>query len=64
MDQVTKLAAREPTNKFQPSASTKSISLNGKETSTGESIIMPSDISTLATTISITKKGIKIMNPI
>src|SRR5258708_26823285 len=38
--------------------------LNGKDTKTGDSIIMPIDISTLATTRSITKNGMKIMKPI
>ena len=40
------------------------MSLNGSATSTGDSIIMPSDISTLATTMSITRNGMKIMKPI
>lgn len=61
---ITKLAAREPISKFQPSASTNSINLKGNATSTGDNIIMPSDISTLATTISITRNGMKIMKPI
>ena len=39
------------------------MSLNGKATSTGDSIIMPSDISTLATTMSITRNGMKITKP-
>ena len=43
---------------------TNSINLNGSATSTGESIIMPSDIRILATTISMIKNGMKIMKPI
>ncbi len=62
--QVTKLAASEPISKFQPSASTNSMSLNGNATSTGDSIIMPKDIRMLDTTMSMTRKGMKIMNPI
>src|SRR6185369_188146 len=61
---VPKLATSEPINRFHPSASTNSISLNGREISTGDSIIMPMDISTLATTMSMIKKGMKIMKPI
>ena len=44
--------------KPQPSTSTNSMSLNGMEIIMGESIIMPMDISTLATIRSITTKGI------
>ncbi len=62
--QGAKLAASEPISRFQPSASTNSISLNGNATNTGDNIIMPSDINTLATTMSITRNGMKIMNPI
>ena len=40
------------------------MSLNGSATSTGDSIIMPSDISTLATIMSITRNGMKIRKPI
>lgn len=38
--------------------------LNGNEIITGGNIIIPIDIKTLATTISITKKGTKTINPI
>ena len=41
----------------QPSTSTNSISLNGMEIIIGDSIIMPMDMSTLATIRSITRKG-------
>src|SRR5450830_503782 len=50
--------------RFQPSASTKSINLNGNATNTGDSIIMPRDIRMLETTMSITRNGMKIMKPI
>ena len=40
--------------RFQPSTSTKSMILNGSAISTGETIIMPMDISTLATTNTFT----------
>ena len=53
-----KLAASEPMVRLQPSTSTKSINLNGIEITIGESIIMPIDISTLATIRSITMNGI------
>ena len=36
----------EPATRLQPSTSTKKMSLNGSETTTGGSIIMPIDIST------------------
>jgi len=38
--------------------------LNGNEMIMGDSIIIPIDIKTLATTMSIIKKGIKIRKPI
>src|SRR5678809_518652 len=63
-DQVTKEAASEPSRRFQPSARTNSISLNGRAISTGDSIIMPSDISTLATIMSMMRKGRKTRKPI
>ena len=44
----------------QPSTNTKSMSLNGNDTMDGETIIIPIDIRTLATTISIIKNGMKI----
>src|SRR5690554_1906074 len=59
-----KLAASVPTASTQPSTSTNSRILNGAETSIGESIIMPIDISTLATTRSMMMKGMKIKKPI
>src|ERR1035438_936885 len=62
--QLTKLEASEPRSRFQPSASTNSISLKGSEMSTGDSIIMPSDIRTLATIMSMMRKGRKTRKPI
>jgi hypothetical protein len=62
--QVANDAASEPISRFQPSASTNSISLKGRATSTGLSIIMPRLISTLATIMSMIRKGTKIMKPI
>ncbi len=59
-----RLAASEPISKFQPSTSTNSISLKGSEIITGDSIIMPIDISTLATTMSMIRNGMKTMKPI
>ena len=50
--------------KYQPSTSTKKISLKGKEIITGGSIIMPMDMSTEATTISMIKKGTNTKKPI
>ena len=47
-----------------PSTATKRNSLNGSETSVGDSIIMPSDIRMLATTISMTRNGRKSRKPI
>ena len=47
-----------PATSDQPSTSTKKISLNGSETTTGGSIIMPIDISVLATIMSMTMNGI------
>jgi hypothetical protein len=52
-----KLFTNDPTIKYQPSVSTNIINLNGNDTITGGSIIMPMESSTLATTISIIKKG-------
>ena len=43
-----------------PSTKTNSMSLKGKEIMRGESITMPMDMSTEATTKSITRKGIRI----
>ena len=53
----TKLRTSEPATRCQPSTSTKKISLNGSEITTGGSIIMPIDISTDATTMSMMTKG-------
>ena len=64
IDGAPKLATSEPMSRFQPSTSTNSMSLNGSEISTGDSIIMPIDISTLATTMSMIRNGMKIMKPI
>jgi len=50
-----KLSTREPLTRRQPSTSTKKISLNGRLTTTGGSIIIPMLINTLATTRSITR---------
>src|SRR5260221_10855167 len=50
--------------RFQPSTITKRSILKGKEIRTGGSMSMPIDIKTEATTISMIRKGIKIMNPI
>ena len=54
----------EPINKFQPSTKTNNSNLNGSEIITGGSIIIPMDNKMLATTISMTRKGRKIKNPI
>src|SRR6202030_1970176 len=51
-------------SKVQPSTTTNNMILNGNETSTGDNIIMPIDISTLATTRSITRNGMNTMKPI
>src|SRR5664279_1827457 len=61
---VAKLMTSEPSRRCQPSTRTKSISLKGMEIITGDIIIMPIDISTLATTMSIIRKGMKMMKPI
>jgi hypothetical protein len=53
-----------PTTSDQPSTRTKKTTLNGSETITGGSIIMPIDISTQATTMSMTRNGTKIRKPI
>ena len=49
---------REPVTSPQPSTSTNKSSLNGMEIIIGDSIIIPIDISTLATTKSMMMKGI------
>src|SRR5882757_181943 len=51
-------------SKVQPSTTTNNMILNGRDTRTGDNIIMPIDISTLATTRSITRKGMNTMKPI
>ena len=61
---MLKLLTRLPVIKYQPSTSTKKISLKGKEIITGGSIIMPIDMSTEATTISMIKKGTNTKKPI
>ncbi len=48
---------RLPISRFQPSAIIKSKILNGREIVVGGSIIMPIDIKTDATTMSITMNG-------
>src|SRR5579863_1936364 len=48
----------------QPSTTTNNMILNGSDTRTGDSIIMPMDINTLATTRSMTRKGMNTMKPI
>ena len=53
-----KLATSDCINKAQPSATTNSINLKGIEIIIGDNIIIPMDISTLATTRSIMTKGI------
>ena len=47
----------------QPSTSTNRRILNGSEIMTGGSIIMPIDISAAETTMSITRNGMKMTNP-
>jgi len=47
-----------------PSTRMNSINLNGSEIIMGDNIIMPIDISTLATTRSIIRKGMNKRNPI
>src|SRR6202021_3061942 len=59
-----KLAARVPINSVQPSTTTNNMILNGSDTSTGDSIIMPIDINTLAQPRSIPRKGMNTMKPI
>src|ERR1700753_3674660 len=60
----TKLCASEPSSNCQPSTSTNSINLNGSEIVAGDTIIIPIDISTLATTMSMIRNGMKIVKPI
>src|SRR5688572_20598814 len=58
-----KLLSRERTMRPHPSTMTKRRSLNGRETNTGGSIIIPMDMSELETTMSITRKGMKTTKP-
>jgi hypothetical protein len=55
--QVAKLAANDPRIRLQPSTKTNNINLKGIEIIMGDNIIMPMDMSTLATIKSITTKG-------
>ena len=55
--QVAKLAASDPRIKLHPSTKTNNINLKGIEIIIGDSIIMPMDMSTLATIRSMTTKG-------
>ena len=59
-----KLCTSEPMSRFQPSASTNSMILNGSEMTAGDTIIIPIDISTLATTMSMMRKGMNTTKPI
>ena len=54
----------EPIIKDQPSTKTNNMSLKGIEIIIGDSIIIPIDIKTLATTRSIITNGMYIKNPI
>ena len=54
---MTKLAANEPMIIPHPSTNTNNINLKGMEIIMGDNIIMPMDISTLATIKSMTTKG-------
>ena len=62
--QTTYVETSDPTVIVQPSTSTNNNSLNGMATSIGLIIIIPKDINTEATTISITKNGKNSKNPI
>src|SRR5947209_1152681 len=50
--------------RYQPSTRTNSNILNGSEMVVGDSICIPSAIRMFDTTISITRNGMKMMNPI
>src|SRR5271166_2090316 len=54
---------RECTTRVQPSTSTKRRILKGRDTSVGGSMNMPIDMRTEEMTKSITRNGMKIMNP-
>src|SRR5690606_12978645 len=56
---VPKLAARVPMIRLQPSMSTNSMTLNGSEMISGESIIIPMAMRILATTRSMIRNGMK-----
>ena len=61
---MPKLEARVPMIITQPSTRTNSIILKGNDMISGDSIIIPMDISTLATTMSMMRNGINSMKPI
>jgi uncharacterized Zn ribbon protein len=60
----TKVATSEAAVIDHPSTSTNNSSLKGSEMSIGDSIIIPRDIRIDEITMSITKNGRKIKNPI
>jgi hypothetical protein len=61
---MPKLVANVPKIKFHPSTNTNNMSLNGKDTIIGESIIIPIAINIDATTKSMMRKGINSIKPI
>src|SRR5581483_234093 len=61
---VLKLVTRDLTMRYQPSTMTNSSSLKGSEISAGGSMIMPIEMSVLATTMSMIRKGMKMKKPI
>ena len=61
---MTYVLTKEPTVILHPSTKTNNNSLNGKAINIGDNIIIPYDIKTEATTISITKKGKNNKKPI
>ena len=46
-------------SRLQPSTSTNNMILNGSDTVDGDTIIIPIDINTLATTMSMIRNGMK-----
>ena len=54
----------DPTSRLHPSIRTNSINLKGRDTINGGSIIIPMESKTLATTISMTRNGMYMRNPI
>ena len=60
----TKDRIKPPISRFQPSMSTKNSTLNGREMTVGGSIIMPIDMVSVATIMSITRNGSTIRKPI